>query len=110
MISIEEKAREIGIDEGLVLELFLEFVEHSNKDVAELKDCLSKGDHNAVLQIAHSIKGAAANLRAYEIAALAKEIEDLGRNDNFSEVKALLGDLEAHIEKLRTQLDSVPEP
>jgi HPt (histidine-containing phosphotransfer) domain-containing protein len=77
MIMIKEIAEERGIDEEDVyelLELFLEYTQ--TEDLAALREALHNRNHSVAREKAHSIKGAALNLKLTEIVSLAREIEN----------------------------------
>jgi len=77
MIMIKEIAEERGIDEEDVyelLELFLDYTQ--TEDLAALREALHDGNCSLARERAHSIKGAALNLKLTEIVSVAREIED----------------------------------
>jgi HPt (histidine-containing phosphotransfer) domain-containing protein len=57
------------------LALFKRFVESQPAQLQHLSDSLASGDHEAARHVAHSIKGAAANLGAEQMATSAGRIE-----------------------------------
>ncbi len=77
MIMIKEIAEERGINEEDVyelLELFLDYTQ--TEDLKVLGEALREQNHSLAREKAHSIKGAALNLKLTELAALAREIEE----------------------------------
>jgi HPt (histidine-containing phosphotransfer) domain-containing protein len=68
-------AKELGIDEAL-LELLIEsFKSEADKEFNQLREAVSNGDEQTIRSLAHSIKGAASNLRFHTITAITATIE-----------------------------------
>ncbi len=88
-MNAEEQAKLLGLDEDEFFELVELFVETTASDLAKLESAISNGTAGPVVEAAHSIKGAAANLGFPDIHELAKNIEMSARQD------ALEGGLEA---------------
>jgi HPt (histidine-containing phosphotransfer) domain-containing protein len=61
-----------------IIEIFFQEVERNSKD---LRDAFSARDQKKFVRAAHSIKGAAANVGAMRVSALAGKIEKLGAHD-----------------------------
>ena len=75
-----ERKREIleelgGIPEEVYDDLVKEFLDQARTEISAIRESLKKGISDEAAQLAHSIKGAAANLRLEEISDLAKNIE-----------------------------------
>jgi PAS domain S-box-containing protein len=62
-------------DAGKLASLLRMFIEHHVADMATLRACLASGDIEQARRLAHSIKGAAGTLGAFELAELARQIE-----------------------------------
>ncbi len=76
MIMVKEIAEERGIDEEDVHELLALFLDYTKtEDLAPLRAALKIENHSVARDRAHSIKGAALNLKLTEIASLARDIE-----------------------------------
>ncbi|MDQ7785762.1 MAG: Hpt domain-containing protein [Desulfomonilaceae bacterium] len=77
MILIRQVAEERGIDEEDVYELLELFVEYTqSEDLEALREAIRVGNHVVARERAHSIKGAALNLKLSEIASLARNLEE----------------------------------
>jgi len=63
--------------------------------VAALQDAISHGESSAVRQAAHSLNSSSANVGALSLAALCKDLEDMGSANTLTAAHALLGRLEA---------------
>ncbi|MBM3299325.1 MAG: Hpt domain-containing protein [Deltaproteobacteria bacterium] len=76
MLPIKEIAQAQGVDVEEARELLAFFVEYTNdQDLPMLGASLQSGDFAVARQRAHSIKGAALNLKLEEIASYAAQIE-----------------------------------
>ncbi len=111
MLRIEEVAEERGLDAQDVIEFLHDFVEFTeNSDLPALKEALTRSDHAAVRERAHSIKGAAVNLKLDQIAALALEMEQRVKAKDLAYLKALVTDLEASLAVLKDFLKKIETP
>ena len=77
MITLEEKAGEIGLDIATTEKLLEKFIEVTREDIRMLKDAEEEDDWVRVREIAHHIKGAAVNLNLTEIAEAGEQLESL---------------------------------
>jgi HPt (histidine-containing phosphotransfer) domain-containing protein len=103
MIPINEIADERGIDEEDVyeiLELFLDYTQ--TEDLVTLKAALEQGNHALARERAHSIKGAALNLKLVQIASLARDVE---KKCDASDVEGIDDLLNAITQQLREVKD-----
>ena len=76
MIPVREIADERGLDEEDVYELLEIFVDYTRtEDLAALQEAVDNGNAVVARQKAHSIKGAALNLKLTEISSLARTLE-----------------------------------
>jgi len=92
-------------DEDLARVIVAGFLEDIPLQIQGLKDYLEKGDMIGSERQAHTIKGAAANIGAEALRAVAFEMEKNGKNGELYLVKDNLGELEAQFELLREALD-----
>lgn len=77
MIPLDEIAAEQGLERQDVLELLQDFLEYTQShDLVVLQDAVDRQALSEARKAAHSIKGAALNLRLEEIASLARQIEE----------------------------------
>ena len=74
--------------------------------LAALSDALNRADHNATRSIAHSVKGAAANVGGSQLREMARQIEQLAKDGDLERVRHLLPDLNACWERFRQAIDS----
>ncbi|NUS36349.1 MAG: Hpt domain-containing protein, partial [Pseudarthrobacter sp.] len=61
---------------------------------------------NALIQAAHALKGAAANIGAASVASICAELEELGRTGPSGGDTAMLTRLEAELQRLDAELEA----
>ncbi|HEB50215.1 MAG TPA: Hpt domain-containing protein [Desulfobulbus sp.] len=82
-------------DEELLEELLVLFKDASAGDLAKLRQAVAEKDASAVVEAAHSLKGASASLGFESIRSLALEMEMDGRKDSVACAAAKLEDMAA---------------
>jgi HPt (histidine-containing phosphotransfer) domain-containing protein len=109
MVSIEEIARERGIDEDLALECLQEFYDYtSNHDLPDLLRALDENNLGGVSERAHSIKGAAFNLALNEIGNCSQRIVIKSRAGETDGLRQLASSLEKQVAEIATFLERLP--
>ncbi|MEI7910318.1 MAG: PAS domain S-box protein [Verrucomicrobiota bacterium] len=88
-------------DEELASQIIRCFLTELPQQIAALKLALRSADSAAAANLAHSIKGASANVGGEALHAVASSIEDAARNDDLPAVLALTDELEAQFARLR---------
>jgi PAS domain S-box-containing protein len=96
-------ARLMG-DEGLVQEITAGFLQDMPKQIRRLKELIGQADADAVVGQAHAIKGAAANVGAPALSAVASDMEKSGRAGRLREAVALLPELERQFALLKARM------
>jgi HPt (histidine-containing phosphotransfer) domain-containing protein len=66
---------ELGIDEGMYNELLRDLQVHVREKLSMLQEGVRSADYDALASIAHSIKGASANLWVHSLRSIAEKIE-----------------------------------
>ncbi|NUP59386.1 MAG: response regulator [Pseudarthrobacter sp.] len=99
--------RELGQDDGgALLRAMLEaFQRESKMRLAALNAAFPAGG-NALIQAAHALKGAAANIGAASVASICAELEELGRTGPSGGDTAMLTRLEAELQRLDAELEA----
>jgi len=101
------------------LRLLQDFRQSHGEDGNALRTALAAGDQNRARLLMHTLKGAAANLGAHEVAAAARAIEEtlvsehVVRETNQLQLDTALGTLAASLQELAVIMpisESVPEP
>jgi len=87
-------------DMDFYIETVEEFLKHTAKELDMLKKAAESKDAGVLEKSAHSIKGAAGNLSANRIFAVARSIEDRGHDGKSTEASLLIKELEAEISRL----------
>jgi signal transduction histidine kinase/DNA-binding response OmpR family regulator len=95
----------LGGDHQLIRQLVVLFVEQHRARLAEIKTGLETGDATAVERAAHTLKGAAGNLRAGKVASAAGRIEELVRQGRLDDATAAYPRLESEVLRLVRILD-----
>ncbi len=90
--EILEGLREI-MEEGFT-ELLEVFLRESSIQHAQLQLMWKSGERQAILRLAHSLKGSCANIGAKTCAELASEVEKHAQYDHWDDVPSLLTALE----------------
>jgi len=103
------KAMEMaGGDEEFLKELVQLFLADYPEKLSQIQQALQQRDANTLYQVAHSLKGACANLGLERARALSFEIEKRGREEKLEGVKEIYEDLRKELEDLKGQLLSGP--
>ncbi len=96
----------IGNDENFLNELVNEFIEDVSVKLQNLKMHLKSGDIEAILLIAHSLKGSSGNLAAISMQEAARQLESAGKKGDLKMVTAYLKVIESEYEKFREFLNN----
>jgi signal transduction histidine kinase/CheY-like chemotaxis protein len=91
-------------DVEFLQELAGQFFSDCPQQLAEMRAAIAGGDHQALEQAAHSLKGAVSNFAAAAAFEAAAGLERLGRAGDLARAEALLAQLEDEIERLRLAL------
>ena len=84
-----------------------EFEETGRSHVEELQQHSAQGTATETANVAHALKGAAGILCADKLCRLAADIEQASRNDQLSEIDAMISDLSAEMDRCIESLPSV---
>jgi PAS domain S-box-containing protein len=87
-------------DEDVMKMVIGKFISEFDAQRAQLESAAQSGDTSAVLQLGHKIKGAAANLSAEALRAVASEIEQAGKAGDIERVRVLVPELGTKFEQL----------
>lgn len=93
-------------DRDMARTVIAAFTDDVPKQILRLKAFLHQGDVSAIVQQAHSIKGASANVGAAALRADAFEIEKAGRDGRLDRVAEVVPKLENRLNTLRIVLSS----
>lgn len=99
-VDLADGLARAGDDRAFYRELLDLFLDDARPRLMQLEAALSGGDLTEAASIAHSIKGAAANLAAERVRALAWAIEIRGRAGDGTGLAKLAGELSVELERV----------
>jgi len=94
----------IGGDEELLRDLCHIFLEESPKLMQKLQQAVAAGDSDGVMRAAHSLKGESSYLGASGTSQAARQLEEMGRNQDLSGANTTLAVLEREVASLHLDL------
>ncbi|MCD6361143.1 MAG: response regulator, partial [Armatimonadetes bacterium] len=100
-LKLETLLEAVDGDEEFAWSLITEFLEYAGEQLAQLARAPSAGDAELIRDIAHSIKGAAANLAAEPVRAAAARLEELAREGEVEAMPPVVAQLEEAFAELR---------
>jgi HPt (histidine-containing phosphotransfer) domain-containing protein len=95
-----------SVGSDFVGELMNTFFEDANTQMLEMSSALASKDAETFRRAAHSLKSNAATFGATDLAALARELEILGRDNNL-EVGSRLEVIKEAFEQVKIQLNEL---
>ncbi len=95
----------LGGDEDLVREVARAVLDETPAIIEELGNCLSDGDATEAAAQAHKIKGAAGNVGATRLHALAWDMEQAGKDGDLRQLQAALPELQRRFEETRQVME-----
>jgi len=101
LIDEEGGLRRLGGDREIYNELMELFFDQSTQQVEQLKEAVKSHEANRVEKIAHSIKGAAANLGVLVVQKSAFELEKIGNEKRLDEAEQTLNQLINELERVK---------
>ncbi len=103
-ISIEAISQSLQLEPAVVLKLFAGFSRNAATNLIKIEEAASAGEYEQLIQLAHTLKGSAANMRVKAIAEAAAAIESLARDAKEADYKKLIGDIREALINLEQQL------
>ena len=80
------------------------FIRNASENVSQIRKSLEINDFNKLRQVAHPLKGSAAQVGAYTLSAIAGRCEFLGVKENKAYLEKLVPILEDEFNKVRNEL------
>ena len=99
-MDIHQLARNLDMDPELYRELLALFVDNSQKELADLREALSRQDFTRASRLAHSLKGAAVNLGLNGIAGQAGSIETAAKKQDAITIDAIAGQVSYEVNEM----------
>jgi HPt (histidine-containing phosphotransfer) domain-containing protein len=96
-VDMENAMKRFADDKDFYREMVQEFLSYVGGQIKRLEEATATGNAEKINSSAHSIKGAAGNLSAVKVQALALAIENMGRDKKIAEVPAAIVALKAGI-------------
>lgn len=109
-VNSAEGVARIGGNIGSYRRLLLKFSENQVGVVTRIRESLAKGFTDESVRLAHSLKGAAANLGAFQVAELAAQLESELVTDADQTPEASFSALEVELDQLLEQIKLRVEP
>jgi signal transduction histidine kinase/DNA-binding response OmpR family regulator len=94
----------LGGDEKLLSEVVSIFVNGIPRHLAGLQQAIAQGDAKTVEEIAHTLRGELGYLEIAEISRQARELEEMGRNQDLRDASSLYEVLSSGIEQVVTSI------
>mgnify|MGYP006292440215 FL=1 len=91
----------VGGDENIYNELMELFLQSSSEQIDELKEAVRKRESDEIKRLAHSIKGAAANLGILHVQKTAYDLELIGAENRIQEASKSLNSLIKELERFK---------
>lgn len=101
VIDRDELEARIGADDALIRELVECFIDDAAAMVPQLREAVGSRQLGQVVEVAHGLKGAAANLSLVAMREASKELERAGRAGELPTVEKQLHSVEAAMDELR---------
>lgn len=104
VLDVKDFLERVEGDTDLARELAELFLSDASGKMSQLKDLIAKGDADAVEKLAHSLKGASANLSANQVRELSWRLERAGAAGTLNDAGETFDQLEAALEALEGML------
>ncbi len=99
-----EKKETVIIDSDLK-EIIPIFMENRESDIADLKKNIEANNYDEIEKIGHQLKGAGGSYGFDYITEIGKEIENIADNNNPTEIKQLINELETYLDVVEISYD-----
>jgi HPt (histidine-containing phosphotransfer) domain-containing protein len=100
VVDLEQAMGRVGGDRDFYQELLGMLLEDAPEQVREMRGAIDGGDAEQLMQTAHRLKGAAANLAAGPVRDVALCLENMGRQGCLAGAETELARLEAELSRL----------
>ncbi|MBN1580478.1 MAG: PAS domain S-box protein [Anaerolineae bacterium] len=100
-IDIPDALDRLGGDRPFFVELASMLLREAEKSLPQMEEVIAQGDADALMRLAHSLKGAAASLSAGPVQTVAFQLEKMGREARLDDAPATLDLLARKVKELR---------
>lgn len=88
-------------------DLVMTYLQDSELKMKALKKAINANDAPQIADLAHSLKGASANICAEGLSALLKKVEDFGRADELDQVPYVFEQIQTEFNAVKTELQQL---
>jgi HPt (histidine-containing phosphotransfer) domain-containing protein len=104
VLDLELALSRVGGDKQLLREIAVLFMEECPRAIAEIQAAVASGDAAKLENAAHALKGSVANFGARNAVETSFSLEQMGRTNQMSEARGMLGKLESALAAVCTEL------
>lgn len=104
-ISIEAISQSLQLELPVIMKLLAGFKRNAAANLVKMEETASTGEYEQLTQLAHKLKGSAANMRIKPIAEAAAAIESFAQDAKEADYKKLIGDIRETLINLEQQLE-----
>ena len=105
MIDLQKVLVELHGDVDFLKELLDEFLTQSAMHIDAISKAIGENDAEAVMEVAHTMKGAAYTLHVQKIPELAFQLEKMGREGHLNGATIVLDELQEEMENLKSYVE-----
>jgi len=105
-LRYEEALRDFGGNRSLLNQAMHQFIETVEAQADLMYEALQRGDRESVRRESHRIRGGAANLTAYPLAAIAGRLESLAKEGDPADALRTWNDFQREFQRLKEYLHS----
>jgi two-component system sensor histidine kinase/response regulator len=104
VIDLQEFIQRMGgdIDEEIINAIVEQCSADCSSDIDKLKGAIKQSDPDRISTLAHTIKGAAANVSANQLSNAAKKLELASKNGELENAEPMLNEIEEEFNKLKS--------
>lgn len=106
-INVEEALERIDGDREFLKELANIFLQEAEFHLADIEEAIRTSETGKLQDLAHTIKGAAANISAERARNIASMLETAAREGDLAKAEMLTKDLETEIEEIRSFISQI---
>jgi CheY-like chemotaxis protein/HPt (histidine-containing phosphotransfer) domain-containing protein len=107
VLNVSKALEQVGGDRELLNEVLNIFVDNAPGELQRLREGVQEKDAGRVKQVAHTLKGAAANIIAEGVRKTAEEIERRATGNDFASMNEKVVTLEEELSKLADVIESL---
>ncbi len=101
VLDLKGLLKRLGDDQGLADEVMRVFLDDAPKKIRALDQAVTQGEANTAKRLAHTLKGASANVGANALNRIARAAEEAAASGNLDEVRRLLTPLQEEMDRVQ---------